>query len=64
MHFEVNCPDDANSGFYLRGRYEVQIEYEPLTSNPPERAHRIDLWTDRAQPRIAAQRRASGRRST
>jgi hypothetical protein len=23
----VNCPDDANSGFYLRGRYEVQLEY-------------------------------------
>jgi hypothetical protein len=27
VHFEVNCPDDANSGFYLRGRYEVQLEY-------------------------------------
>ena len=37
LHFEVNCPDHANSGFYLRGRYEVQLEYEPLTSNPPER---------------------------
>jgi hypothetical protein len=37
LHFEVNCPDDANSGFYLRGRYEVQIESEPLASNPPER---------------------------
>jgi len=37
VHYEVNCPDDGNSGFYLRGRYEVQIEYEPLTSNPPER---------------------------
>ncbi len=37
LHFEVNCPDDANSGFYLRGRYEVQLEYEPLTKNPPER---------------------------
>jgi hypothetical protein len=37
VHFEVNCPDHANSGFYLRGRYEVQLEYEPLTSNPPER---------------------------
>ena len=37
VHFEVNCPDDGNSGFYLRGRYEVQIEYEPLTSNPDER---------------------------
>ncbi len=37
VHFEVNCPDDANSGFYLRGRYEVQLEYEPLSKNPPER---------------------------
>jgi len=37
VHYEVNCPEDGNSGFYLRGRYEVQIEYEPLTSNPVER---------------------------
>ena len=37
LHFEVNCPDHANSGFYLRGRYEVQLEYEPLSANPPER---------------------------
>jgi hypothetical protein len=37
LHFEVNCPDHANSGFYLRGRYEIQLELEPLTSNPPER---------------------------
>lgn len=28
VHFEVNCPDNGNSGFYLRGRYEVQIAYE------------------------------------
>lgn len=37
VHYEVNCPDGGNSGFYLRGRYEVQIEYEPLADNPPER---------------------------
>jgi hypothetical protein len=37
VHFEVNCPEEANSGFYLRGRYEVQLEYEPLSANPPER---------------------------
>jgi hypothetical protein len=37
VHFEVYIPDDANSGFYLRGRYENQIEYEPLDHNPPER---------------------------
>ncbi len=29
LHFEVNCPDNANSGFYLRGRYELQLEYVP-----------------------------------
>jgi hypothetical protein len=38
LHFEVNCPEGANSGFYLRGRYEVQLEYEPSNSEPPERA--------------------------
>ncbi len=37
VHYEVNCPQGGNSGFYLRGRYEVQIEYEPLSENPPER---------------------------
>jgi hypothetical protein len=37
LHFEVNCPDDANSGFYLRGRYELQIESEPIKENPPNR---------------------------
>ena len=37
VHFEVNCPDKANSGFYLRGRYEVQLEYEPAHSEPKER---------------------------
>jgi len=26
---EFNCPDGGNSGIYLRGRYEVQVEYEP-----------------------------------
>ena len=38
LHFEVNCPDDANSGFYLRGRYELQLEYEKAGTEPPERA--------------------------
>jgi hypothetical protein len=37
LHIEFNCPDDSNSGVYLRGRYEVQLEYEPLDRNPPER---------------------------
>lgn len=38
LHFEVKCPDEANSGFYLRGRYELQLEYEPANTEPPERA--------------------------
>jgi hypothetical protein len=37
VHFEVNCPDDANSGFYLRGRYELQLEYVPAGTEPMER---------------------------
>jgi Domain of Unknown Function (DUF1080) len=35
VHFEVSCPDGGNSGFYLRGRYEVQVDYQ---NDPPERA--------------------------
>jgi hypothetical protein len=37
LHFEVNCPDRANSGFYLRGRYELQLEYEVEGTEPPNR---------------------------
>jgi hypothetical protein len=37
LHFEVLCPDGANSGMYLRGRYEVQLEYEKEGTEPPER---------------------------
>lgn len=29
LHIEFNSPENANSGIYLRGRYEVQLEYEP-----------------------------------
>jgi hypothetical protein len=29
LHIEYNCPDKGNSGVYLRGRYEIQVEYEP-----------------------------------
>lgn len=28
LHIELNCPNDGNSGIYLRGRYEVQVAYE------------------------------------
>ena len=50
LHFEANCPDEANSGFYLRGRYEVQLEYEPLIKNPPER--RIGSIYGRIAPKV------------
>ncbi len=33
LHIEYNCPKDGNSGVYLRGRYEVQVEYEPPGEN-------------------------------
>ncbi len=50
LHFEVNCPDHGNSGFYLRGRYEVQIEYEPLSANPLDR--RIGSIYGRIAPKV------------
>jgi hypothetical protein len=33
LHIEYNCPNDGNSGIYLRGRYEVQVEYEAVDAN-------------------------------
>ncbi len=38
LHLEYNCPKDGNSGVYLRGRYEFQVEYEPAGHNNPENA--------------------------
>jgi hypothetical protein len=34
LHVEVNCPTNANSGIYLRGRYEVQVEDDSITEPP------------------------------
>ena len=33
LHIEYNCPPGGNSGVFLRGRYEVQVEYEPPGKN-------------------------------
>ena len=55
LHFEVFVPDHCNSGFYLRGRYEVQIESEPLTGNPPER--RIGSIYGRSTPAVELPRK-------
>jgi len=34
LSLEVNCPSNANSGIYLRGRYEVQVEDDSLPEPP------------------------------
>jgi len=34
LHIEFNCGKDANSGVYLRGRYEVQIETDSEAEPP------------------------------
>ncbi len=34
LHIEFNCGKDANSGVYIRGRYEVQIETESEAEPP------------------------------
>lgn len=58
LHVEFNCGKDANSGVYLRGRYEVQIETESQGEPPshhtggvygflapqPELARAPDTW--------------------
>jgi hypothetical protein len=58
LHFEVNCPTNANSGVYLRGRYEVQVEDDSLQEPPnhhmgaiygflapvPEQPRRPGVW--------------------
>ncbi len=58
LHVEVNCPTNANSGIYLRGRYEVQVEddsvQEPASHHmgavygflapAPEQPRRPGVW--------------------
>lgn len=50
-HFEVSCPEESNSGFYLRGRYELQLEYEPNDPSPAER--RMGSIYGRIAPSVA-----------
>jgi hypothetical protein len=54
LHFEVNCPENANSGFYLRGRYELQIESEPVDKNKPK--ERIGAIYGRIAPSVTLPR--------
>jgi len=58
LHLEFNCGKDSNSGVYLRGRYEVQIETESQAEPPshhtggvygflapsPEQPRTPDVW--------------------
>jgi Domain of Unknown Function (DUF1080) len=37
LHIEFNCAHASNSGIYLRGRYEVQIEDDPVPEGPTMR---------------------------
>ena len=37
LHIEFNCAKGSNSGVYLRGRYEVQIEDDPEPEEPSMR---------------------------
>ena len=37
LHIEFNCAPKSNSGVYLRGRYEVQIEDDPVPEGPTMR---------------------------
>ncbi|GAC1679346.1 MAG: DUF1080 domain-containing protein [Candidatus Acidiferrum sp.] len=34
LHVEFNCGDNSNSGIYLRGRYEVQVETDSIEEPP------------------------------
>jgi hypothetical protein len=58
LHIEFNCAPKSNSGVYLRGRYELQIEDDPAPEGPtmrtggvygflaasPEQARRPGEW--------------------
>lgn len=37
LHIEFNCATGSNSGVYLRGRYELQIEDDPEPEGPTMR---------------------------
>ena len=54
LHIEFNCPDGGNSGIFLRGRYEVQVEYEPIDAN--DEYHAIGAVYSMLKPAVALQR--------
>ena len=54
LHVEFNCGKDANSGVYLRGRYEVQIETESQSEPPSHHTGGVYgfLASSPEQPRV------------
>jgi hypothetical protein len=58
LHLEFNCAPESNSGVYLRGRYETQIETDSVAEPPshhtggiygfldptPEQPRKSDVW--------------------
>jgi hypothetical protein len=55
LHVEFNCPEDGNSGVYLRGRYELQVEYEPVGAN--DKFHIIGSIYGRIAPTVELPRK-------
>ena len=55
LHVEFNCPEGGNSGVYLRGRYELQVEYEPVGAN--DKFHIIGSIYGRIAPTVELPRK-------
>ena len=57
LHIEFNCAENSNSGIYLRGRYEVQVETNSLEEPPSHRMGGVYGFIEPspAQPRKAGE---------
>lgn len=55
LHLEFNCGEKSNSGLFLRGRYEVQIETDSVSEPPSHHTGGVYGFLDPTpeQPRVA-----------
>jgi hypothetical protein len=55
LHLEFNCGPESNSGVYLRGRYEVQIETDSVAEPPSHHTGGVYGYLDPTpeQPRVS-----------
>lgn len=55
LHLEFNCGVESNSGVYLRGRYEVQIETDSVAEPASHHTGGVYGWLDPVpeQPRVS-----------